>query len=414
MTEDSISKENLKRQERLGEYFTYITVIMGLIIIQLPFPFEINRPIVILIALSTAAFSVVWHRLTPKDFTGRTKNFIEAVVDVVAISLVVNFTGGLNGYFLFLYFLPILNVAANMPLSFTFGIVASAFSFITIQGLADLETAGPKVLSVLGFHIWAIGLVASYGRLLSSEVSNSKKKEEDVKIEQLEEVSKLKDEFVFIISHELRSPITAIRGYLELLLNESSVKAAANAKLSKAFYTANKLANLVSLLLEVSRLETGKIRFYIQTINVKKTVEDALKGISTDAKEKKIDLVVSVPANYQVSVDPERLIEILTILVENAVRFTPEYGRVKIGSQRSLSRLTLSVEDSGAGISDEVKKHLFDKLYTQATNDKEIKGLGLGLYVAKSLMKAMKGDLEVKTARRKGTTFTLIFPTTSY
>lgn len=409
-------KETSLRLERLGEYFTYATVLIGLAVIQLPYPFPINRLAVEVIAVGAAIFSLIWHRFTPKEFSGQTKNFIEAVVDVFAISLVVHFTGGVNSYFTFLYFLPALNVAANMGFTSALSLVLIAFGFIAIQGLADVDRGiGLVALSVTAFQIWSLGLVAGYGRYLSYEVAIAKKKEQETKVEQIEEVSKLKDEFVFIISHELRSPITAIRGYLELLSDTAKSNAALSTVLSKAFYTANKLANLVSLLLEVSRLETGKIKFYMQKVKLKTSVEDTLKGISTDAQSKHISLVVDVPEDYDVLTDPERLIEILTILIENAIRFTPEYGKVRISSTRSLSGVTIEIADNGMGISPEIKKHLFEKYYnTAAGKEGQLKSIGLGLYVAKGLLTQMQSEIEVETEVNKGTAVRITLPTAAY
>jgi signal transduction histidine kinase len=408
-------KETFLKLERLGEYFTYATVLAGLLIIQLPFPFPINRVAVEAIAIATAIFSLIWHRFTPKEFTGETKNFIEAVIDVFAISGVVHFTGGINSYFVFLYFLPALNVAANMSLSFVLSFIGIAYGLILIQGFADADAGGGVgALSIAAFHLFALGLVSGYGRFLSFEVALAKKKEEQTKVEQIEEVSNLKDEFVFIISHELRSPITAIRGYLELLLDSSKNIEALNTILNKAFYTANKLANLVGLLLEVSRLETGKIKFYMQKVKIKTAVDDTLKGISTDAQSKHISLVVDVPEEYEVISDVERIIEILTILIENAIRYTPEYGKVHISATRSLSGVSIEVSDTGIGIDPEIKKHLFEKFYSLGTgNDKEVKN-GLGLYVTKALLDQMQGEIEVKSEANKGTTFKINFPTISY
>lgn len=267
-------------------------------------------------------------------------------------------------------------------------------------------------MSVAVFHLWAQGLVVAYGRLLSNEVSAAKQKEEETKVEQIEEVSKIKDEFVFIISHELRSPITAIRGYLELLSDSSKkVNSNLNSLLAKAFYTANKLANLVSLLLEVSRLETGKIKFYVQKTKLKEAVDATLSEISIDAQTKHISLTSDVGENDEVLIDPERLVEILTILIENAVRYTPEYGRVEIAAAHSLAGIDVKISDTGIGIAPGLIEHLFEKFYKiKAGDGKELKGTGFGLYVCKNLLKAMRGDISVESKLGKGSTFTIHLP----
>jgi len=404
--------------EKMNNYFTYTAILIGMVIILLPYPFAINRLMVALAGLGTLAFFVLWNRWAPKNLEARTKNFFEAVVGIIAISIIVHYSGGTDSYFVFLYFLPALNVAANLGRSLTFWFVGIAYGFILIQGLADIETsAGLSALSVAAFHLWSLGIVTAYGRLLAKEISLAKEREEKIRVEQIEEVSKLKDEFVFIISHELRSPITAIRGYLELVMTDPASKKNDDFEsvVSKAFYTSNKLANLVSLLLEISRLETGKIKFYIQKVNLREAVDATMHGLSTDAQSKHINIIVEIPENYEVYIDNERLIEILTIMIENAVRYTPEFGKVRISASRNLGGVNLSIEDDGIGIPNDIRQHLFDKYYEFKTGgDKEIKGLGLGLYVTKKLLKAMRGEIRVKSALGKGTTFTLSLPISAY
>ena len=410
------TKERPIRLDTISDAFIVTTVVLGLIVVWLPYPFSINRGVIFLVGTVTAAVLLVWHHLTKKKLESKIRGFIDSIVGVVAISFVVHFTGGINSYFVFLYFLPALSVAARMSLRYTLVYVGIVYIFLLVQGYLDFGTLGAGALSLTAFHLWSIGLVIAYGRYLAREMTIAQERDEQVRLEQIEEVSNLKDEFVFIISHELRSPITAIRGYLELIMTDSQAKFSEEFKsvLNKAFYTANKLANLVSLLLEISRLETGKIKFYVQKVKLAESIDTTMRGISTDANDKHIGIKVAVPTDFEVFIDAERLIEILTILIENAVRFTPEYGKVNIFASKETKFVFLKISDTGIGITDTAKKHLFNKFYSVSTDDgQQVKGVGLGLYMCKSLLKAMGGDISLESELGKGTTFSLSLPASS-
>ena len=224
--------------------------------------------------------------------------------------------------------------------------------------------------SLGALQIWVVWLITSYGRFLSSEINIVKEREEEIKVEEVREVEILKDEFIFIISHELRSPITAIRGYLELLITGSVGKITGKVKsvLENAFIMSNQLTNLVSLMLEIARLETGKIRFYIQDVSVKDFLKKAVSDLKSEAREKNIDINEDFDVNLSVQVDYERLEEIMNILINNAIAYTPKFGKVVIEAREKDNTVEIKVIDNGVGISLEKKEHLFEKFYTEKTS----------------------------------------------
>ena len=125
--------------------------------------------------------------------------------------------------------------------------------------------------------------------------------------------------------------------------------------LGKAFITSNKLAGLVSMLLEVARLETGKINFYIQSISVKESLDKVYYNLKSELKEKNISLSSKIPGDFRAKVDGERLEEILSIIIENSINFTPEFGKVEITSEKKEGEIKIKVADNGVSIS-HVKK----------------------------------------------------------
>ena len=415
MDESSIKLEKYKSLEKVAEYTQYFIIILGLMVIQLPLPFEINKNAVYIIALVIFLFSIFWHRILPEKYSGLAKNFIEALQGTLGIFVVVNLTGGIQSYFNFFYFLPVLGSSVYMPRKYFLLISSLTSVFIFATALRSFGSGEfPTILSIAGLQIWGVWLIAAYGRFLSREISIAQKRQEEIKLEELNEIEKLKDEFIFIVSHELRSPITVIRGYLELLTKVSPHKLnkEINSILLKAFSTSNKLANLVTLFLEIARLETGKVRYYIQEVTIRKSLDRVKYNIAGDVEQKSIEFVDNIPDELKVKFDAERLEEILSILIDNTLEYTTESETVVISAKRVKTGVEIKIEDHGVGISDEKKAKLFEKFYMEKSGFGEysIKAVNIGMYVVKELLSKMGGDISVESEVGKGTTMTVFLP----
>jgi signal transduction histidine kinase len=416
-------KTKFKKLERLREVVVVVFVLLGLVIVQFPFPGpNSDQPVlkylpgVYIACIFLVVFVFLWHRLLPKKLMdSEMKFFIETLVYTTAIMFIVNFTGGTYSYLNFLYFFPVLNTAANLPLRYTLAssIYSSVvMSFHLTNNWGTREFGNAFSLYILNF--FGIWLVTALGRFLATELIIIQRRQQEFQVEQLRQLDKLKDEFVFIIAHELRSPITAIRGYLELITTDPKIKIdqALRNLLLKSFSTGSKIATIIGLLLEVARIETGKIRFYFQKIDLKEAVNFALHDLRRQIDQKEIDLTVSIPDETLVLIDKERLEEILTIIIENATSFTPEFGKILINTQTTDKHILLSISDTGVGIPEEVKNKIFEKFYTENTKTGEVKlkGYGIGLYVSKQLLLRMGGDISVESIVGRGTTFTIHLP----
>lgn len=412
-----------KKIERLREFFIVAFILLGLVIIQFPLPNPYSNKIldyydvgIYSICIFLIVFTFAWHRLFPKKLlTLEMKFFIETLVYTTAILFIVQFTGGTYSYFTFLYFLPVLNTAANLPLRYAIAssiYTSVVMSFHLINYWEDVDFGNALSLYILNlFGVW---LVTALGRFMVTELVIIQKRQQEFQVEQLRQLDKLKDEFVFIIAHELRSPITAIRGYLELITTDPKIKIDPALKnlLLKSFTTGSKIASIIALLLEVARIETDKIRFYLQRIDLREAVDFALHDLRHQIEQKEIDLTINIPKESLVLLDKERLEEILTILIENATAFTPEFGKILISTQATEKHILLSVSDTGVGIPEDLKGKIFDKFYTENTKSGEakLKGYGIGLYVSKQLLLRMNGDITVESIVGRGTTFTLHLP----
>lgn len=418
------TKKKFKRLEKIRMIFLFLLIFCGLIIIQFQLPnpvisgekLQINKIGITYVAIFLSFFVLVWNYLIVKKFIYKELAFFsETIVYLLAITLVVSFSGGTYSFFNFLYFLPVLNVSANLGLKYAVlnSVIAALLSFLQIfVSLGEIGFNSSFNLYLV--NLFGIFLVTVLGRFLVSELKITYESQEKVKIEQLKQLDKIKDEFVFIIAHELRSPITAIRGYLELITTEPKNKIDKELKnlLDKSFYNSNKLANTVNLLLEVARIETDKIRFYFQKIDLRNSIDFVISNAKKEIDEKSLKLTIDVEKEHLILIDKERLEEILTIILENAIQFTPEYGKILVSAQTTNKDIIVSISDNGIGIQEEMKSKIFEKLYVENKDSGEIKiqGYGISLYVCKQLLLRMNGDISFESLSGKGTTFTLRLP----
>ena len=135
-------------------------------------------------------------------------------------------------------------------------------------------------------------------------------------------------------------------------------------------------------------------------------------NLKSELKEKNISLSSKIPGDFRAKVDGERLEEILSIIIENSINFTPEFGKVEITSEKKEGVIEIKVADNGVGISQEKKEHLFEKFYTEKTGLErtDIKGINIGMYVVKQLLLKMSGNISIDSEIGKGTTFIITIP----
>jgi len=222
------------------------------------------------------------------------------------------------------------------------------------------------------------------------------------------ELDKVKDEFVYVVAHELGNPIFAVNGYLSMVLDGSLGKI--NAKVKDSLQTASQvnkqLATLVTDLLEVIRSASGKMEIEIEPTDITEVAEDVVKSLILKAKEKGIKISYEKKKLPNVLSNKDKLREILTNLIDNAVKYSPKNTEIKVEYIRTKDRIVTSVADKGYGMTRSERKHLFEKFYRIKNEDtSHITGTGLGLFIVKALVEKMHGDLWVESERGKGSTF---------
>ena len=226
---------------------------------------------------------------------------------------------------------------------------------------------------------------------------------------------KAKSEFVSIASHELLTPITAIQGYLDMILNEHLGKTDDKARgyLEKVFASTKRLRFLVKDLLSVSRIEAGTLKLELQSLDVAKTIDEAIDQLQFLADEKHLKLSFRKPYAPFPSVlaDYDRFMEVLINLIGNSIKYTPE-GSVTVSAEEIGGDLVrVDITDTGIGMSKEDRIHLFEKFYRISSLETTgITGTGLGLFITKSIIEKMGGTISVKSKPGEGSTFSITIP----
>jgi signal transduction histidine kinase len=228
-----------------------------------------------------------------------------------------------------------------------------------------------------------------------------------------EAASRARDQFLSILSHELRAPLNAVYGWATLLERGQLDPEQSQRAVQIILRNVNAQVRLVDDLLDVSRLASGRLRLNVQAVDLRGVVEDAVDAIrpAADAKGIRLQAVLASPGG-PVSGDPDRLQQVVWNLVSNAVKFTPKGGRIQIQLQRVNSHVEVIVTDTGQGINPEVLPYIFDRLRQgDSSSTRAHGGLGIGLALVRSLVELHGGSVFAESpGNGQGATFVVKLP----
>lgn len=246
-------------------------------------------------------------------------------------------------------------------------------------------------------------------------VANTRLFQYAVLAKKLKEVEQLKDEFISMASHELRTPITSLRGYLSMLAEGSlgALTPLAQEKVVMMAGSADRLNELVEDLLNVSRIEQGRLSMNLEIVDLAPIVKGVMAELDVQAKQKNLQFVYQEPTEPlpQLLLDSNRLKQVLINIFGNAVKYTPKGSVVVTTVLREDNLVEIKCADTGLGMTAKEREKLFTKFYRVKNKDTDaIKGTGLGLWITKQLIEMMEGEVLVDSIKGVGTQMTILFP----
>lgn len=265
-----------------------------------------------------------------------------------------------------------------------------------------------------GRVVGLIGITRDITRRMSLEHIREEKEAVEKKLRAAEELNRIKSEFVSVVSHELRTPLTIIKEAVMLLLDEvvGGITDKQRQVLNTAENSVRRLKGIIEDLLDVARIETGRLKLHYSLINLNDLLKDGADFFKKQALDKGISLEYALPKEQvNIFLDHNRINQVIANLITNALKFTEEDGSIRIELKELEDKVRLCVEDTGIGIAKADVARLFNK-FTQVANNSQAhsKGVGLGLSIAKELVNAHGGEIWVESKLGVGSKFYFTLP----
>jgi signal transduction histidine kinase len=225
------------------------------------------------------------------------------------------------------------------------------------------------------------------------------------------DVNESKNEFVNIVSHYLRTPLTSIKGYLDMLLRDRLSSVEKSDYLTRAYNEQKRLSSLVEDLISISSLEKGKLHLFKKSLSLSEVIEKVVDDFSSLAQEKNLYLKTATKGNLgTINADSQKIIQAISNLVDNAIKFT-KIGGITIKAVKKDSRVEICVEDTGVGVDEQEIPKLFQKFH-RGTSVKTFtyEGSGLGLYITKLIIETHGGEIKASSELGKGSRFCIYLP----
>jgi len=275
--------------------------------------------------------------------------------------------------------------------------ISSRFSFVE-----DLEAAKKRiVLGLLAVNGIILGVSAAAGHFLAGKT-----------LRPIEKVMNEQKRFVTDASHEFRTPLTSLKTSMEVSLRDKKLSLLKAKKVIKSnLEDIDGLQSLSNSLLSLANLQNNGRNLIFEKIDITQAIRDARRKILPLAKEKNIKIKMEVK-KQNIQANKESLEEMMLIFLDNAVKYTPERGKITISTKTDKSHLNLKIADTGIGITSKDIPHVFDRFYRadQSRSKNNTPGFGLGLSLAKKIIEMYRGSVEVMSRIGKGTTFIVELP----
>lgn len=351
--------------------------------------------------LIIAPFILIWS--TRLHFKLSSKRFGEVIIMslfVLVISAVIFLSAdSRNSSKAYMVFPPLIWVSLRFG---QVGAITTIFFLSLISILATFGGLGPFVMGSLDKSLPAlqifVGVTGITAMVLGAVASEKQRLEER------------KNEFISIASHELKTPIATLKGYTQILEQHLQKNKDPGVRLyiSKLSYQLDKLTKLVNDLLDVSKIQVGKLELHKENLEISKLVKEVVEDMQLNSKHK---IVFKQQGERQIMADRDRISEVVTNLISNAIKYSPKSNKVLVQTIGNGNGVLISVQDFGIGISEKDKERIFERFFQADTRiRKSFSGLGLGLYISSEIIRRHGGDIWVDSVKGKGTTITFKLP----
>lgn len=277
----------------------------------------------------------------------------------------------------------------------------------------DVMVTVANALAVALDHAWAYRKVEQLNADLEEKVRVRTAELESAN-EQLKELNRVKSMFVSVVSHELRTPMTAIRVYVENMLDglTGSLNTNQSRYLDRILFNVDRLTRLSTDLLDLSRIESGKVELRLERFLLDDILSDIVEGFRHSLNEKSITLdISSINEEIAIHADRDKIAQILTNFLSNAIKFTPVSGKIQILTKvQPDGYLHIHIADTGCGISPEELPKVFEKFFRGESTPSGVRGAGLGLAIVKNLVELHGGTVGVESSVGQGSTFFFTVP----
>ncbi len=281
-------------------------------------------------------------------------------------------------------------------------------------GLLPLDSgivAMAGLLSVMTGVLGGVWILTHFLRRMRSR-SEQAERELDRAYRDLRALERTRTDFLSSVTHDLKTPLITIRGYLDLSLRSGELRPGIEQGLRVARRNTNRLQRLIEELLTAADPQSANVRLQIEPVDVHEVIQEEVASFENQASSRGVAIVHCRDEEVRVLADPLRLGQVLTNLIDNALRYSPEGGIVEVGARSYTSdSVSVWVGDQGPGIPDEIIQRLFETHYLRAAGDRALRGSGLGLTICQRFVTAMGGRISVESNAGAGTRFQIVLPT---
>ncbi|MFQ6120853.1 MAG: PAS domain S-box protein, partial [Methanosarcinales archaeon] len=275
---------------------------------------------------------------------------------------------------------------------------------------------GERILNIKYALVKETGEGAQNVMVMIDDVTEKAKLQKDLEYayKELKELDKMKSNFINVVAHELRTPLAVIKGFIDILAldKEKNLTDKQKEHLKVMDKNVNQLNKLINDMLYLSHADSGKLELHIETLNIANIVNSVIDNFIQSIKEKKQSITINIPDSLIIEGDEQKINQIFSNLISNAVKYTPEGGKIYINIEERDKDIIVKVKDTGIGIPEKDLSKVFEKFYLVDADSltREVDRIGLGLSIVKNNVKLHGGNIWVESKLGEGSTFGFTLP----